>query len=335
MIKQVQSDEGVHARGFTIVELLMVVGLIGILMGMLLPAVQSVREVARRASCQNNLRQLTLATHHFESSNRILPGPWFNSMPDRPDYSSDRGLFVALLPFLEGSNLEFVEEETGFSTENGGQLSSRLPMLSCPSAVPGIRLHDIAESFSGPATYGHSTHTCDYMGNGGHTINADTIEFSQREGPVGIQVPGLGTHHVKFADIQDGTSTTLLYWESIGAVLKFPTADTLFNSNESATDSFNILLDDHRGLYLASTGTASTKSYLLSWAGLRIGNVNEFNGGSINIGNDRGQPFSSHPGGCNFARLDGSVQFLRQSISPDVLAALCSMAGDEVVPEIN
>ncbi|MCA9133857.1 MAG: DUF1559 domain-containing protein, partial [Planctomycetales bacterium] len=89
-------------RGFTLVELLVVIAIIGVLVGLLLPAVQAAREAARRMQCTNNLRQLGLAVHNYESANRRLPSGWIaNNLRGEPGW----GWAAALLPFMEGSNL--------------------------------------------------------------------------------------------------------------------------------------------------------------------------------------------------------------------------------------
>ena len=92
-------------NGFTLIELLVVIAIIGILIGILIPAVQMVRESARRTSCQNQLRQIGLAVLNYEAAHQALPGTWFDRPLDAPSPPLDRGLFVQLLPYLEQTNL--------------------------------------------------------------------------------------------------------------------------------------------------------------------------------------------------------------------------------------
>ena len=131
-------------NGFTLVELLVV---IGILVGMLLPAVQQVREAARRASCANNMRQLGLALHNFESANQHFP-PGFSSTPTT-NGNVPSGVFINpetwnaapgwgwaafLLPFMEGNNIhDQIDFETPiWAPEHQMVIQNQLPGLFCP-----------------------------------------------------------------------------------------------------------------------------------------------------------------------------------------------------------
>ena len=137
-------------RGFTLVELLVVIAIIGILIGMLLPAVQQVREAARRTQCLNNMKQLGLACHNFASAqSRFPPGAnWSRSSdPQRNESIIDRGERISwavfLLPFIEQTNLHdgFKTATSGWTTDYAvaafpdGTLyaSSVVPFLICPS----------------------------------------------------------------------------------------------------------------------------------------------------------------------------------------------------------
>ena len=123
--------------GFTLVELLVVIAIIGILIGMLLPAVQSVREAARRISCGNNLKQMALGTLNYESAFQRFPASW------APTNSNDGWSVQAqILPYCEQANLESnIDFDKSYNDQDpinlGGQLvrlaSARVPMLLCPS----------------------------------------------------------------------------------------------------------------------------------------------------------------------------------------------------------
>ena len=123
-------------RGFTLVELLVVIAIIGTLVGLLLPAVQSAREAARRSACTNNMKQLGLVLLNFESSRRRLP-----SASDRGNATGAYSWVTLCLPFLEETNLynTMSSNSTRFSVAyasggvNAGQATTPLPQLVCPS----------------------------------------------------------------------------------------------------------------------------------------------------------------------------------------------------------
>ena len=129
----------VISRGFTLVELLVVIAIIGILIGMLLPAVQSVREAARRATCSNNMRQLGLTVHNYESSRMRLP-PGGISYGENTKAGGDGALreisyLVVMLPFFEQQNLRDLFPATGSNQGNYTALSrNRVPSFLCPSS---------------------------------------------------------------------------------------------------------------------------------------------------------------------------------------------------------
>ncbi|MFM2001146.1 MAG: hypothetical protein RI963_572 [Planctomycetota bacterium] len=109
---------------FTLVELLVVIAIIGVMVGLLLPAVQAAREAARRMSCQNNLQQLGLALHNYESTHRVFPPSTVATAPSSVHWSGQS----FLLPFVEGGN-------SYSRIDLGGIASTRIPVLMCPSEV--------------------------------------------------------------------------------------------------------------------------------------------------------------------------------------------------------
>ncbi len=314
-------------KAFTLIELLVVIGIISILVGLTLPTVQSIRESARNTACKNHLRQLTLASQNYESSHRHLPGPWFNAPMDTAAYTQDRGLFVSILPFVEQTNLanEIKAAPTTFARANNESLSIVLELLQCPSAEGPAILTNIAEFFSGPPINGLMSVTCDYTGNGGYKPN-EPVHYRATEGPIGVQIPGFPDgSKIGLAKISDGLSNTVMFWESMGGKL-------VSNGAELDIDQYapmTTFLTVSATVGFINEGQAANKSYWLSWAGLRLGNVKDHNGQSINVTNSLGEPFSRHPQGCNTARVDGSVHFVSELVDPHVLFALASAAGSE------
>ena len=122
--------------GFTLIELTVVIAIIGILVAILLPAVQIAREAARRAHCQNSLRQLTIATLNHESAQRALVGHRFNGSLQNRTHDADRSAFVQLMPFLEQANLEaqFGSPSRTFASENRHGFENCPAVLRCPSS---------------------------------------------------------------------------------------------------------------------------------------------------------------------------------------------------------
>ena len=137
---------------FTLIELLVVIAIIAVLIGLLLPAVQKVRDAAARTTCSNNLRQLALATHHYASkTNKLPPGIAHPTAQNR--YTS---LFLELLPYLEQENLH---SQWNFSSPNVNPLSGTvIKILVCP----------VAGAEPNPLTFGsQSLAVTTYFGNGG------------------------------------------------------------------------------------------------------------------------------------------------------------------------
>ncbi|MFN3191180.1 MAG: DUF1559 domain-containing protein [Aureliella sp.] len=206
--------------GFTLVELLVVIAIIGILVSLLLPAVQSIREAARQVQCRNNLKQLALAAHNYETANRIFPGyageqqPFLVLFKHRQRRESMRGWnwIAKSLPFLEQSVLSSRWGELGsapvlnMSDEQREALETPLNVLHCPTRR-SPKAYPLINAFK--QRYGEKAARSDYAMNGGYAVE----ENSHNQISVlkdGIWRMGLAT---RIRDVTDGLSNTYFIGE--------------------------------------------------------------------------------------------------------------------------
>jgi len=301
-------------RGFTLVELLVVIAIIGVLVALLLPAVQAAREAARRMSCGNNMKQVALSTHNFHDTYQVLPYATRDRM-DGDDSDTWSTGHIQVLPFIENDAIasRWLPEEARNSTadpdgdgwSNATLQQLEIPTFTCPSMTPP----------SGPLGTGGGAENrgpCSYIWSAGsqdssllhYAVYYGTPEPGYDGAIVPIKTNGTpGPNHRKptrFADITDGTSNTFLLGE---------------------TD-------------FTPQGTPST-SYGGVWAFGYIGYAwgttyhpfNKHDWTSTAYGAFRSQ----HPGGASFALCDGSVRFLAETVDNNVYRATSTRAGSEVV----
>jgi prepilin-type N-terminal cleavage/methylation domain-containing protein len=276
---------------FTLVELLVVIAIIGVLVALLLPAVQSARESARRMTCQNNLKQIALATHHYHDSYVFLP-----PASTATTLAGSSG-FAAVLPYLEQSNLYTLYDFSKGNSDpvNLQVVSQRIKTYLCPTCffLRKVPNPDCDANSRAPGTYAFSTNSGDPWGvANGAIANANTLQ-------------------TRLAQITDGTSNTFLAGES-----HWGFRDYLFTSgpcNGQVRGGFS---------YWSSP-------YPLATAFTTRGpfNPKALDGDSNRLSNFR----SSHPAGVNMANVDGSVRFIAESIDHSVLDALATREGGENV----
>lgn len=324
--------------GFTLIELLVVIAIIAILIGLLLPAVQKVREAAARMQCSNNLKQISLGSHGYHDANeRFPPGVYQLSFPSPPRF---RGitLFVELLPYIEQDNLARGWDKIDPLTNTVGGPDARtatvISTYICPSDIIPENPIDTGSRWYGITSYG---------GNGG-TQSYDP-QFATNDGIFFVIGPGSQTaptsKAIRIADVTDGLSNTVLFGERSHVD---PNHDS-FANNLSAPSGQFLNPMSNVGWWANSGGRLSAGDVTLSAyaeinyrvprnfadAEAMVPPVSDFE--SYRFYNERRICAfgSNHTGGANFALADGSIRFIRDSLPLVILQRLCVRNDGEVV----
>lgn len=339
--------------GFTLVELLVVIAIIGILISMLLPAVQSVRQAARRTQCANNMRQIGLAVHNYESANRRFPvnqvGPGGSNGAGgfEPGYYS---WLVPLLPFVEQNNLHQQfnlrinnGDGDGFRISdthpNAAAASTSVPLFLCPSDEPAA--DNRVAGLSNPGS-------SNYAGNIGWPSLASGFSDESRpkkfNGVIPLEHPSApiawhGGSKVSFAQINDGSSNTAMVSERLiqtgNSVREIRNSDPRLGSRHIVPTQAETLdriaeriltSTDQHVVESAFTGRSWSSGYALT-APTYVhilgpnANLGHFSS-SEREGDFLVSPSSNHPGGVNLVRADGSVSFIDDEIDREAWWAL-------------
>jgi prepilin-type N-terminal cleavage/methylation domain-containing protein/prepilin-type processing-associated H-X9-DG protein len=315
--------------GFTLVELLVVIAIIAVLLGLLLPAVQKVREAGNRIQCTNNLKQLALAALNYHDDTKKFPNGVHPVDSINGGHANGTCWEVELLPYLERQSLKDRWDYTEFGNNVAGGRNATtahvLPVLLCPSDAmtdpvcfvdlsPWYPQYAYAIGFYALGSYGGNAGQ--WSGNG-PLATRDGIFFQDSS--------------IRLADVTDGASNTFLFGERSHRDLEFDRLTFAYSP------SFYPLGKMGKWAAVFPTGGGSILERLLSTpvpVNYRVpaGTPPEEFLGPTGAENCRLRAFGSgHPGGANFAFVDGSVRFVGDSIPLTTLQALSTRAGGEVV----
>lgn len=310
----------VMRRAFTLIELLVVIAIIAMLIGLLLPAVQKVREAAARAQCTNNLKQIGLALHSYQDANQGLPPGYLANVPysdGSKDTAPGWSWAAFILPYLEQDNLG---RQLNFAlpVENAPAIQTMLKVYLCPSDPTPNSPFAVMDGFGTPRA---KAAPCSYAACAGG-------DESETDGPSGRGV-FYRNSHTRLTDITDGTSQTILVgdraWSNAQGIWAGVIAGGVIRRGP---------LNRNPGNQAASGPAADlvlNHSHLNNPIGDADGGLDDFS--------------SRHTGGSNVLFADGSVHFLRSipsdnadgSYTADSLAfqALGTRSGGEVVQGLD
>ena len=312
--------------GFTLVELLVVITIIGMLIALLLPAVQAAREAARRMQCSNNLKQLALGALDHESANGCLPtGGWGVPWVGDPDRGFGKrqpgGWAFSVAPYIELQPLfELGKGDDNPATRTasiGRCMATPVTTLMCPSRRSPLPYPEVSittiyykfGTFTAPALVGKT----DYAGNAG-TTDLPYLDGTMPSGP---------------ASLSEGDSWTNAQWNAQyhtldTGVINCHTATTLVDITDGTSNTYLLgekyvnpdVYDTGTGHYDDSSWEAGADWDVLRWVGVTSNPADgQFLPRQDTPGIDTGGCFgSAHSTGCNIAMCDGSVQFISYAI---------------------
>lgn len=347
-------------RAFTLVELLVVIAIIGILVALLLPAVQAAREAARRMQCSNNLKQIVLSMHNYHDVYKSFPIStcWGSNWDWRRSYSDKIGLlpFIERQPEYQGSRL-FAPPAIGYGTQgydgvyhaswwggNPATLSGKIPSFNCPSNPNELFNGRGQHTYAINNGTSHSVHRGN-NGNDNCANRANGVAAFMWENPAS----GAGAPAVNMAKLNDGTSQTVAYSEFVVQDSNNTTVQPAQNYDRRkirsqfyqwAGGTDTATTRDSCRAQTANSGRYDLRGSSFSWSFPQTGGAynhtmlpNERSCWSFCgddwVGTNMFSASSEHPGGVQCGLADGSVTFVTETIDTNVWWAIGTRAGGE------
>jgi prepilin-type N-terminal cleavage/methylation domain-containing protein/prepilin-type processing-associated H-X9-DG protein len=356
-------------RAFTLIELLVVIAIIAVLIALLLPAVQSAREAARRAQCTNNLKQIGLAAHNYESANGSFPQGWSgfvlpNTYPGIPSCLTSNPIghtsFVYILPYIEGGSAynswNIIRVYNSVSNNTGS--SAKLASYVCPSDTPSAP--DPTGDFpAAQASYVASEGLQEQLVWNWATPGKTPPDPNGQFVATCNQGPGDGMFApwwtVKISMVTDGLSNTFFFGEQTRFINENGGSNFYFNyaagwwqgppwTAKFGTGTYWINDVRFTGILPAivrPNAPPDTVGTLLSTCIQASGAIYPPDLANLSANSANAQYAcqnwgqlgfrSLHPGGLNMGMADGSVKFIKSSINPQTWRGLATRAGGEVI----
>ena len=316
----------VGRKGFTLIELLVVIAIIAILISLILPAVQQAREAARRTQCRNNMKQLVLALHNYESSHRVLPPSRIDpdvEIYDNPGNDSPyQSWTTMILPYIDQANLQnAVDFNYAWSSEeNRPAVSQQLATFICPSAPSSNRTDPYWVVGAAAGDYGSINEVK-------KKVYTDVFGLSEPGESARVGVLAKESRNT-FSGVIDGTSNTIMLAEAAGQPFVYTSQGPMDAAKFAAYTDDKVVLFD--GDYVAEDGTGwadpdcgfaingATEDGLTKYGTYMINRINV------------SEVFSFHTGGAIVGLADGSVRFVSENVDAKTFVDACTRAGGEI-----
>ncbi len=318
------------SAGFTLVELLVVIAIIGILVALLLPAIQAAREAARRAQCQNHMKQIGLATLNYENNTKKLPpSKWIEYIATSSPTNVAHSTLTYLLPYVEEQSLAdrwdwkqtwSKPDATKAPYDNATLMQTPVAAFRCPTA-PQDRATNDSKGVTSANAAAIDYRVCDAMATGGGNALPEQIAAGKvvarpnsKNGYHSIlfneaNTTTMRSQYARLKNTTDGLSHSMMWFETGAAPVKYKNGQIDLAAQDAGETQGGTTWADFSNWYV----------------------VHNRCGDSFFNCNNNEEIYSFHSGGAYFGFGDGSVHFISESINPDVFVSLFTRDGNDII----